>query len=299
MLMTSGQLDDGVVTLLRDQLTKIRELDRQLGAAIGLEEVESKVHQVSRLLAYSLSPKMREQLSGILSDLHTLAGWQKLDLGKVTESWMHYEQAKAAACLSGSVPFELHAVGEQAFILLDNGKPASAADILSKARKIANQKCSTVLRSWLTAAHGEALAANGQTSESLHAFDIAETLRPNEATGDTGPYVVLDSVHLARWRGHAMAMFAGRDTASILLDTLSKLDPTYVRAKAALAADLAYSFETTGDRTEAHYYAREARLLAQQIGSVRLRDRVRAMVAHQGESACNVEHHVTDRRENT
>jgi hypothetical protein len=69
-------------------------------------------------------------------------------------------------------------------------------------RESADRACSRPLRSWLAAAHGETLAANGQRDESLHAFDIAADLLPVEATDPDGRYVALDSV------GDGTAVFA-------------------------------------------------------------------------------------------
>jgi hypothetical protein len=102
-LHLSSRVDSGVLDTLKGQLADIRRLDRQLGAVIAHDEVLAKVEQVGSLLAHSLSSGVREPLARLLSELSCLAGWQALDLGKVTESWRYYDQARMAA-LQSSVP---------------------------------------------------------------------------------------------------------------------------------------------------------------------------------------------------
>src|SRR5205807_2371123 len=81
------------IELLHQQLDTIRRLDRQLGAIIVRDELNAKVRQLERLAAYSLAPGAREPLAALLSEMHTLAGWQALDLGDIANSWRHYEQS--------------------------------------------------------------------------------------------------------------------------------------------------------------------------------------------------------------
>jgi hypothetical protein len=69
---------------------------------------------------HSLAPGTREPLAALLSEMHTLAGWQALDLCDISDSWQHYEQSRSTAanptpshtnltpppnrCLSSSTP---------------------------------------------------------------------------------------------------------------------------------------------------------------------------------------------------
>jgi hypothetical protein len=97
LLRTSARIDGTVLQLLRDQLNATRRLDRQLGAILAHDEVVTKIGQVGRLMGHSVMPTTREELAALLSELRTLAGWQALDLGNVSQSWQHYEQGKLAA----------------------------------------------------------------------------------------------------------------------------------------------------------------------------------------------------------
>jgi hypothetical protein len=277
MLHASSRIDGSVLALLHEQLTAIRRLDRQLGAVVAHDEVRAKTTQVQRLQAHSLTPETREQLAALLSELHTLAGWQALDLGKVTEAWQHYEDAKSAALESEMMPFEAHTTAEQAFVLLDVGETRAAADLLSETRRAADGKCSPLLRAWLAAAHGEALAADNQRDASLRAFDTAETSLPPDSTDPGGPYVVLDSTHLARWRGHALSRFADPEAVEVLTAALDGLDHTFTRAETALRVDLARAFLAVGQRRAMNQQLERAAELASTIGSVRQQHRIRSL----------------------
>lgn len=277
MLSASQRVDSAVIRLLTEQLNAIRRLDRQLGAIVAHEEVTTKARQVERLMSYSLSPAVRNQLAGLLSELHTLAGWQALDVGSVSESWQHYEKAKSAAAESGVSSFEIHSLAEQAFVLLEIEKSSDAVDVLTYARTRADGSCPRLFRAWLAAAHGEALAAMNMRGESLDAFDEAATLLPVESANFDGPYVVLDATHLARWRGHALARFGDDSAADVLFSALNRLDPSFTRAVTALHVDLATALTAVGEHAEAWLQVRRAVQLADQIGSKRQHRRLRML----------------------
>ncbi|MGH3864696.1 MAG: hypothetical protein ACRDQ4_00930 [Pseudonocardiaceae bacterium] len=277
LLDAARRVDRSIITLLHQQLDTIRRLDRQLGAIIVRDELNTKIHQVHRLTVHSLAPGAREQLAALLSDMHTLAGWQALDLGDITQAWQHYEHSRAAATQSNSIPHETHAVAEQAFVLIDATATGNAVDLLDGARRRADTTAPRILRSWLAAAHGEALAAHGDPTASLHAFDQAAELLPSD-TADDRPYVALDAVHLARWRGHALARFGHPDAITVLTNALNHLDPSFVRAETALRVDLATAHAANGERDEARIHADQATQLAVQIGSTRQRRRITTLL---------------------
>ncbi len=276
LLDTARRVDGSTIELLHQQLDAIRRLDRKLGAIVVRDELNAKIHQVHRLTTHSLAPATREPLAALLSEMHTLAGWQALDLGDLVQAWQHYEHSRSAAAQSDSIPHESHAAAEQAFVLIDATATGDAVDLLDHARRRADATSPRVLRSWLAAAHGEALAAHGDRTASLHAFDRAAELLPSDAA-DERPYVALDTVHLARWRGHALARFGDPHAITILTDALNRLDPSFVRAETALRVDLATAHAANGDRDEARTHADHAAQLAAQVGSARQRRRLASL----------------------
>jgi tetratricopeptide (TPR) repeat protein len=198
-------------------------------------------------------------------------------MGDMAESWQHYESGKTAAKESGNPAFEAHTAAEQAFVLLDLGETATAVELLAATRTRTARNTHRLLRSWLAAAHGEALAADGQRSASLHAFDRAATLLPEESSKADGPYVALDTVHLARWRGHALARIGEPEAVDVLSSALEQLDPTFARAETALRVDIATAFAAIGERDESERHIDRATKLATDIGSARQRRRLQAL----------------------
>jgi hypothetical protein len=277
-LSAARRVNADVLALLQDQLTAVRRLDRQLGASTAHEEVSTKVRQITRLRSHSLTPGVRSQLGALLAEFGTLAGWQQLDMGFVGDSWQFYERAKAAARESGDAAFEVHTAAEQAFVLIDVEETASAVELLQATERRAQRVAGRLLRSWLAAAHGEALAADGQRSASMRAFDRAAGLLPADVSAVDGPYVVLDPVHLARWRGHALARVGEPDAVDVLSTALSRLDPTFTRAETGLRVDLATAFFAMGERVEGRAHAKRARALAVEIGSVRQQRRIARLI---------------------
>lgn len=81
--------------------------------------------------------------------------------------------------------------------------------------------------------------------------------------------MALNLVHLARWRGHALARFADPSAIDVLTGALDQLDPTFTRGEAALRVDLAIALSALNESAEAHIQANYARSLAVQVGSFR------------------------------
>lgn len=272
-LAASRHVDGPILSVFQHQLNAIRRLDRELGAIIAHDEVVTKIRQLGRLQSHSLAPQNCRRLSGILAELLTLAGWQALDLGNMTEAWQHYERAKAAANESGLAELGAHAAAEQAIVLLDLGETTAAVQLLDEARRTA-RKASPALRSWLAAACGEALAKDNQRAASLRSFDRASELLPEGTHSTERPYVALNAVHLARWRGHALAHSGAPEAVDVLRSALSHLDRTFIRAEAGLRVDLATAFANEGEHREAAAHAERALSLIDTVGSVRQRRRL-------------------------
>ncbi|RBM21655.1 hypothetical protein DI005_08990 [Prauserella sp. PE36] len=275
-LRSAAQVDDELIDLLHGQLTMIRRLDRQLGAVVAHEETATKVEQVSALLRHSLQPARRRRLASLLSEVCTLAGWQALDAGRLSTSWRFYERAKTAARESGDLMFEAHATAEQAFVLTDLGQQVDAVQLLSEVRNQVGRG-PRVLRSWLAAAHGEVLAGTNRRTASLRAFDEAAALLPAGHSDVERPYVALGDVHLARWRGHALARVGEPDAVDVLTGALDNLDPSFTRAQIALRVDLATAYVHSKDLDGARHHVEHAAALADAIGSNRQLARLRGL----------------------
>lgn len=86
-------------------------------------------------------------------------------------------------------------------------------------------------------------------------------------------------MHLARWRGYALARFGHPDAIAVLTDALARLDSSFVRAETALRVDLAVALTANGDRDEARDHTVHAGRLAAEVGSARQRWRIAMLLA--------------------
>ncbi|HEY2701448.1 MAG TPA: hypothetical protein VGJ45_38750 [Pseudonocardiaceae bacterium] len=287
-LHISSRVDIATVDLLREQLGAIRRLDRQLGAIVAYNEVLGKIDQVKSLFIHSLTVNIRERLAALLSELLCLAGWQALDLGHVTEAWHHYDNARTVALEVSAPSYFALAEAGRAFVLCDITEAAAAVTMLDEVEETIAPKCSPLVRSWLAAAYGETLAANTEEKRSLCAFDRAEDLLPTDSIEPDCPYVALDPVHLARWRGGTLAQFASPDAVDVLTTALNGLDSSFIRAETALRVDLASALATIGEFSEARHQAHRASELGKRIGSKRQQRRMHRLIVAAGDDESTV-----------
>ncbi|HEY0639833.1 MAG TPA: hypothetical protein VGD67_19475 [Pseudonocardiaceae bacterium] len=275
-LGASRRIDAVTLDLMAWQLDALRRLDRQLGAEATYHEVTAKAEQLAALLTHSLTPATRSRLAELLAHARALAGWAALDLGRLTQSWQHHEQAKTAAHESDSAALLAHATAQQAVILIDLGERDAAVSQLGTARDLTTA-APPLLTAWLAAAHGEGLASAGNRTEALRAFDAADACLPPNPAEPVLPFLFLDEAHLHRWRGHAMSVLRDPEAPAVLGDALRRLDPTFTRAEAGLRADLATALIARGRLDEAREHAGHAWRLATEIGSRRHLARLRAL----------------------
>jgi alpha-D-ribose 1-methylphosphonate 5-triphosphate diphosphatase PhnM len=81
-------------------------------------------------------------------------------------------------------------------------------------------------------------------------------------------------VHLARWRGHALAHFGRSDATTVLRDALDQHDAEFTRAEAGLRTDLVLACIALGDRDAARHELTFARRIADAVDSARQRRRL-------------------------
>ncbi|MGH3437302.1 MAG: tetratricopeptide repeat protein [Sciscionella sp.] len=276
-LAVARTIDSQTVNLFLQQTDHARKVDRRFGGITQLDQLRAQINQVHQLLTHSIGG-LRAQLAGALMEASTLAGWQALDRAALGQAWTHYERAKTAARESTSPTSLTHALGEQAFLLIDLDETTAAVDQLAHARNLATRTTSALLRAWLAAAHGEALAAAGHSDDARRAFDTADTLLPANPADPELPFLFLGGTHLDRWRGHALARLGAPDAIDQLTHALAGLPPDFVRARTGLLVDLAYAHAATNDRDTALAHARQARRLAGQIKSDRQLRRLNRLV---------------------
>ncbi|MGH3916380.1 MAG: tetratricopeptide repeat protein [Pseudonocardiaceae bacterium] len=267
-LAIASTIDRETIEVFRRQVDNARYFDRRFGGVTLLDQLRSQIDQVHHLLSYGTG-NQRPALAGVLVEASTLAGWEALDRAAPGQAWTHYERAKAAAREADSPGMLAHATAEQAFVLLDLGDTTTAVEQFAHARTIAEHAAAPLLRAWLAAAHGEALAAAGHADDARRAFDTADALLPVDPVDPELPFVFLGDSHLDRWRGHALTRIGAPKAVDQLTDALPRIPAEFIRARGGLLVDLAYAHAASGDREAALTYARQARRLATQIKSDR------------------------------
>ncbi|MFI7675147.1 tetratricopeptide repeat protein [Actinophytocola sp. NPDC049390] len=284
-LTIARSVDAGTVALFRQQVENARHVDRQFGGITVLDELRSQIAQIERLLGYSTMRGQREALAGVLTEAAALAGWEALDRNAIRQAWDHHERAKAGAREAGSPQLLAHAMAQQAFILIDIGEVNAAVEQLDQARALVAHSAPALLRTWLTAAHGEGLAAAGRRDDALRAFDEADALLPNDPVNPELPFLFLAGAHLDRWRGNAMSRLGEPDAIDQLSHALPRLPRDFTRARTVMLVDLAYAYAAAGDREAAQAHARQAKRLAMQIKSDRQLGRLNRLILPTGSHA--------------
>lgn len=273
-LASSSKLDAAMIAVLAAEVEGLRRQDRTFGAALLSERMGALVEQLVQLMDYSLTPDTSVGLAAVLADAATLAGWQAVDTGNTVRAWGHFTTATNAARLAGSNTLLAHALGERAYAILQTGDATTARATVTHALTL--DTLPPRVQAWLHAASAEFAAADNARDDALRAFDHAATVLPAQGSSDEdSPFILLDSTHLARWRGSALARLADPDALQHLTAALNApQDGHTVRGMAGLHADLASAHATLRDREQALHYLREAERLARQIGSQRLQDRL-------------------------
>ncbi|WP_331448120.1 XRE family transcriptional regulator [Streptomyces xanthochromogenes] len=258
------------------QTELLRTMDRQMGAATLVDQMAGHLAAMEEALTFAVLPSARRPVAVALAGASTLAAWQALDGGSVERAWRHYEVAKRAALDADAPLYLAHAMGEQAYVLGDAGRPEMAIELIRDAQRTHAERQSPRLRAWLSAAEAELCAAAGLSLDSKRALDRAEALLPTgtDPRDPEMPSIFLNGDHLARWRGNVLALIGDGAAMDDLYASLRTTDPTFVRAKAGLHSDLTQAHLARGEFDEARTNLQQARLLANRTGSVRHRRRV-------------------------
>ncbi|PRB18735.1 MULTISPECIES: hypothetical protein [unclassified Microbacterium] len=268
-LASTARVDVALIGTFDQQTHALRLQDRTFGAATMLDQMSAHIRRIQGHLDHSMTPAIRVGLARVLADAGALAGWQALDAGAAGRAWEHFNRAQDAAREAEEPVLLAHAIGEQAYALLEVGDPDGALEAIKYAAKLGSHP--PLLTAWLAAAEGEFAAASGNTTEALRAFDRAQQFLPAGATDESLPFLSLNDAHLTRWRGSALARLGNPEAIDDLTQALVTIDQgSFVRALTGLHTDLATAHAVAGDRDQARTHIRLARSLAAQIGSQRL-----------------------------
>ncbi|WP_424862157.1 XRE family transcriptional regulator [Streptomyces sp. MMS24-I29] len=274
----ASSLSESMVPSFLAQTELLRTMDRQMGATGLVDQMNGHLAAMEEALAFAVLPGTRRPIATALAGASTLAAWQALDAGAVDRAWRRYELAKKAAQDAESPLYLAHAMGEQAYVLADAGRPQLAVDLVRDAQRAHPERQSPRLRAWLAAAEAELCAAAGpeMASAARSALERATGLLPDDGEVRDADMlsIFLNASHLARWRGNVLAKLGDSSAMEELYASLRSADESFVRANSGLHCDLTQAHLARGELDEARSHLQKARLLANRTGSVRYRRRV-------------------------
>ncbi|MFE9256247.1 XRE family transcriptional regulator [Streptomyces sp. NPDC006879] len=273
---SARSISDSMVKTFFDQTELLRTMDREMGAASLVDQMAGHLGRMEDALTFAVLPGTRRPIATALAGAATLAAWQALDAGSVERAWRHYELAKRAAQDADSPLYLAHAMGEQAYVLRDAGRPGMAVELIRDAQRTHTGRQSPRLKAWLSAAEAELCAAAGMGDEARRALEDAAATLPDEPEARDADMasIFLNSGHLARWRGNVLALLGDGAAMEELYAALNAADGSFVRARSGLHSDLVQAHLARGELDEARSHLQQARLLANRTGSVRFRRRV-------------------------
>ncbi|MEV5496993.1 XRE family transcriptional regulator [Nonomuraea fuscirosea] len=273
-LDAASVVDATTVMILRTDTNSLRLLDRRLGGPAITDKMHAQMAQIERAHRHAVRPRIRAQLAHLLAETASLAGWQAINTVALNDAWNHYERAKAAAREAEDAAVLAYVSGEQAYVLMDLGRPAEAAELLQHIHATHRDRIPARLRTWLAAAEAEAAAILGDEAACRRALDQAAFVLP-EGDGDPDmPYLSINAHHFARWRGSCLLRFGDPSTVEDLRSALAGMDGTYNRAEAGVRCDLGHALLAAGEPEAAQSHIQRAKQLATMTGCRRQRRRI-------------------------
>jgi transcriptional regulator with XRE-family HTH domain len=273
-LDAAAAIDPTMVMILTTDTNNLRLQDRRLGSIAIAEKMRAQITQIERAHHHAVRPHIRAQLAHLLAETASLAGWQAINTVALNDAWNHYERAKAAAREADDAAVLAYVSGEQAYVLMDLGRPAEAAELLQYIHATHRDNVPARLRTWLAAAEAEAAAVLGDEGACRRALDQAAAVLP-EGDGDPEmPYLSINVHHFARWRGSCLLRFGDPGTVEDLRSALAGMDGTYNRAESGVRCDLGHALLAAGEPEAAQPHIQRAQQLATMTGSRRQRRRI-------------------------
>ncbi|MGA5199830.1 XRE family transcriptional regulator, partial [Streptomyces exfoliatus] len=121
---SASSVSESMVKAFNDQTELLRTMDRQLGASGLIDQMTGHLARLEEALNFAVLPSARRPVAMALAGASTLAAWQAIDSGAIERAWRHYELAKRASRDAEAPMYLAHAMGEQAYVLCEAGRPA-------------------------------------------------------------------------------------------------------------------------------------------------------------------------------
>ncbi|MEV0382767.1 XRE family transcriptional regulator [Nonomuraea sp. NPDC050643] len=273
-LDAAATIDATTIMVLHTDTDNLRYLDRKLGGPAIADKMRAQMTQIERAHHHAVRHGIRTRLAHLLAETSSLAGWQAINTLALNDAWTHYERAKAAAYEAEDPALLAYVSGEQAYVLIELGRPAEATELLHHVHAQHRTRLPARMRTWLSAAKAEAAAVLGDETACRHALDQTTALLPEGDGEPEMPYLFINAHHVARWRGNCLVRFGDPDTAEDLRSALAGMDGSYNRAESGVRCDLGHALLAAGKPEDAQPHIHRAQQLATMTGSRRQRRRI-------------------------
>lgn len=273
------------VALIEAATTAFRTLDYQYGGGSCREAVLAQLNWGQRLLGAEGTESVRARLFAALADLHNLAGWLCFDTGLTGSARDHFDRALELAKLADNNALVANILYRMGRVYLHHRAPAEALTLFGLGHTAAVQAGSALARAILYTNQAWAHAIAGSESEAIATLGLAadEFERADAATAPSWArfFTATDMSAMTGTVHTELALTVSpRHTARAipaLATALAHYGDDMTRSRAFVLISLAVNHLLDNDVDEAAKVAEEAMGVADQVRSVRTRDRMRPL----------------------
>jgi tetratricopeptide (TPR) repeat protein len=274
---TAALIGPSDVDKTRRSIDDLRVEDRGGVSNASDDLLAAQLTRLQHLADYSLSPATRRHLLSALADAAGMRGWQLLNAGRLKEADATFRLGERAAHEGDDLAAYAFLRAEHGYVLADAGLLAKASQLVETTADVFVGHVPNLLSTWLHAAAAEMVASLGDRAGCARRLELAHRTFERSDIAPEVPYVVLDEHHLERWAGSSLARLADHRAIDLLLTAERALEPEFVRARAALLADLVSAFTAAGELAEAAALFVKAYSLAHHAGTKRQLVRLRGL----------------------
>jgi len=231
--------------------------------------------KVTQLLEGPLLPTQRVQLCAIASKTALLVGELFIDMSYYSRARQYDEIAIRAAQESSNRALEAVTRGRMSLAWTYSKNIPAALTNVQEARYLAKENTDLTVCSWLAAIEAEAQANLHNRQACLNALDDAERVENQPGTGEDSYLIHFDRALLRGYQGvcyrqlydpddKQSAVYLGK-AQSVLIDSLTLLDPTLIQRQPTFLTDLAETYLQQEEIEEACERATQATIGATQI----------------------------------
>jgi len=210
--------------------------------------------------------------TAVLAGLLHLMGPRDLEASRA-----HYDLALRAAREAQDWDLASYVLGSLAFLAVSAHRPAESRAFRDAAWELAVRRASPRTCAWVAALASELFARDGDEMSSRRFLDMGFAAMKRTADDPAWKGVGwFDKPRLVAYEGGNLLLL-GRHSAAeeFLRSSLARLDPTRIKHRCTLSADVAMTLANLGEIEEAGVRAMDALLLARSIAHQESIDRVR------------------------